>query len=112
MGNLMALQQMNATLDIEIDRLLANFQVRPFLRDQIQTVHIKDPYLKKMKEKVEVGTNSQFAIVKDGMLVMEDRVCVPDTGELRRQIMDEAHFTPYTMHPGSTKMYQNLKPYF
>ena len=43
---------------------------------------------------------------------MEDRVYVPDIGEMRRQIMDEAHFAPYAMHLGSTKMYRNLKPYY
>ena len=73
---------------------------------------MEDPYLKKMREKVEAGTNSQFVITEDGVLVMEGRVCVPDMEELRKQIMNEAHFAPYAMHPGSTKMYQNLKPYY
>ena len=26
--------------------------------------------------------------------------------------MDEAYFAPYAMHPGNTKMYRNLKPYY
>ena len=26
--------------------------------------------------------------------------------------MHEAHFAPYAMHPESTKMYKDLKPYY
>ena len=29
--------------------------------------------------------------------------------ELRRKILEEAHCFAYAMHPGSTKMYQDLK---
>ena len=47
-----------------------------------------------------------------GVLYFGDRLCVPDQEELRRQILDEAHRTPYAMHPGSTKMYQDLKNRF
>ena len=38
MGNLVALRKMNVVLDVERDHLLANFQVRPSLRDQIQSI--------------------------------------------------------------------------
>jgi len=30
---------------------------------------------------------------------------VPDVAEIKEEIMQEAHCTPYTAHPGSTKMY-------
>ena len=42
------------------------------MREQIQSIQIEDPYLRKMKEKVEAGTNFKFAITEDGVLVMED----------------------------------------
>ena len=29
--------------------------------------------------------------------------------ELRKEIMEEAHFSAYSIHPGSTKMYHDLK---
>ena len=63
---------------------MATLQVRPSLRDQIQSVQMEDPYLKKMKEKVEVGTISQFAVAEHGMLMMESCIYIPDTGELMR----------------------------
>jgi hypothetical protein len=37
---------------------------------------------------------------------------IPNDVELRRDILDEAHKTRYTVHPGSTKMYQDLKKNF
>ena len=39
-------------------------------------------------------------------------MCVSDIGELRREIMNEVHTAPYVMHPGSTKMYRDLKPFY
>ena len=37
------------------------------------------------------------------------RLCVPDVDELRKEIMKKAHFSAYSIHPGSTKMYHDLK---
>ncbi|KAL0411737.1 UNVERIFIED_CONTAM: Transposon Ty3-G Gag-Pol polyprotein [Sesamum latifolium] len=39
-------------------------------------------------------------------------MCVPNVEELRTEIMHEAHYAPYAMHPGSTKMYRDLRPYY
>ncbi|XP_050217548.1 uncharacterized protein LOC126668385, partial [Mercurialis annua] len=35
--------------------------------------------------------------------------CVPDSDGLRDQILEEAHKSAYSVHPGSTKMYHDLK---
>ncbi|KAL0401648.1 UNVERIFIED_CONTAM: hypothetical protein Slati_4194700 [Sesamum latifolium] len=40
------------------------------------------------------------------------RMCVPNVGELRTEIMHEAHYAQYAMHPGGTKMYRDLRPYY
>jgi hypothetical protein len=34
---------------------------------------------------------------------------VPDVDHLREKILREAHDSAYSIHPGSTKMYQDLK---
>ena len=39
-------------------------------------------------------------------------MCVPEIGELRREIMEEAHSSTYAMHPGSTKMYHTLREHY
>ena len=35
--------------------------------------------------------------------------CVPAVGELRQHILAEAHNSRYSIHPGATKMYRNLR---
>ncbi|GJV37989.1 putative nucleotidyltransferase, ribonuclease H [Tanacetum coccineum] len=42
----------------------------------------------------------------------DDGLCVPNDQTLREKIMTEAHSSPFTIHPGSTKMYKDLKQYF
>ena len=41
-------------------------------------------------------------------LFFEDRIVVPK-GDLRKVIMNEAHNSLLSIHPGSTKMYNGLK---
>ena len=43
---------------------------------------------------------------------MGKRVYVTNQEELRREILEEAHCATYAMHPGSTKMYQDLKDHY
>ena len=38
-----------------------------------------------------------------------DRVCVPNDDELKKSILEQTHSGSFAMHPGSTKMYQDLK---
>ena len=45
-------------------------------------------------------------------MVMGHRLCVPNVGDVRREIMEEAHSSAYAMHPGSTKMYHTLKEHY
>ncbi|KAH0665088.1 hypothetical protein KY285_026294 [Solanum tuberosum] len=45
----------------------------------------------------------------DGVLRYQGRLCVPKVDELQERIMEEAHSTRYSIHPGSTKMYRDLR---
>ena len=92
--------------------LFASFQLRPILVDCILGAQIEDPYLMSVRKKVEEGEQSDFTIRDDGALVIDSRLCVPATEELKRQILEEAHSSAYAMHPGSTKIYSTLKVYY
>ena len=46
------------------------------------------------------------------VLYYKDRVCVPDDNDLRKAILEEAPSGSFAIHPGSTKMYQDLKMSF
>ncbi|KAL0394378.1 UNVERIFIED_CONTAM: hypothetical protein Slati_4404000 [Sesamum latifolium] len=65
------------------DILLATMQVKPSLKDKIKDVQDKDPYLQRMKAKVQKEKNDQFIMQKDGMLLNGKRICVPNIEELR-----------------------------
>lgn len=48
----------------------------------------------------------------DGQLLYQGRICVPKDEGIRQEILTEAHKTRYTIHPGTTKMYQGLRRQF
>ncbi|KAA3478731.1 DNA/RNA polymerases superfamily protein [Gossypium australe] len=73
--------------------------------------------------------NMNMAIINDGVIIAEfkarplfidaegclrfkNRICVPKNPELIRMICDEAYSSKLSIHPGSTKMYNDLKQYY
>ena len=58
---------------------------------------------------VQRGQSRDFIINSEGILHLGTRLCVPDVDELRKEIIEEAHFSTYSVHLGSTKMYHDLK---
>ncbi|KAL2232344.1 UNVERIFIED_CONTAM: Transposon Tf2-11 polyprotein [Sesamum indicum] len=112
MEYLTALRAMDVHFGIGGDILLATIQVMPSLKDKIKDAQAKNPYLQRMKAKVQKGKSDQFIIQENGTLFNGKRICVPNVEELSMEIMHEAHYAPYAMHPGSTKMYRDLRPYY
>ncbi|GJU48650.1 putative reverse transcriptase domain-containing protein, partial [Tanacetum coccineum] len=51
----------------------------------------------------------QFERKEDGGLYLAERIWVPVYGNLKTLIMDEAHATKYSIHPGADKMYYDLQ---
>ncbi|GJY59283.1 putative reverse transcriptase domain-containing protein [Tanacetum coccineum] len=62
--------------------------------------NLKDPE-KPRKEKLEPRA--------DGTLCLNNRSWLPRYGDLRTLIMHESHKSKYSVHPGSDKMYQDMK---
>ena len=58
---------------------------------------------------MQQGQSWDFMIDGMGTLRLGTRICVPDVGELRKKTMEEAHFSTYSIHPSSIKMYHDLK---
>ena len=46
---------------------------------------------------------------EDGVIWYEGRLCVPFNEELKTEILREAYHFKYTIHPGVTKMFQDMK---
>jgi len=48
----------------------------------------------------------------NGVVLFGDRLVVPKDQGLRERILKEAHYSKLSIHPGSSKMYQDLKQHF
>lgn len=57
-------------------------------------------------------TSSEYQVSANGTIVVHGRVCMPKDERLRREILKEAHRSMFSIHPGATKMYRDLKWYY
>ena len=65
-----------------------------------------------IKRKMKEEESKHFLLDENGVLWFKDRLVVPKDRELRNQILEEAHSSKLSIHPGSSKMYQDLKTRF
>ncbi|KAH0689070.1 hypothetical protein KY289_016428 [Solanum tuberosum] len=68
-----------------------------------------DPILLELKGAVHNQRVDVFSQGGDGVLRYQGRLCVPNVDELRQHILAEAHNSRYSIHPGATKMYRDLR---
>ena len=68
-----------------------------------------DPILLELKGAVNNHRVEVFSQRGDGVLRYQGRLCVLDVEELRQHIFAEAHNSMYSIHPGATKMYRDLR---
>ncbi|KAL0548949.1 hypothetical protein IC582_013427 [Cucumis melo] len=93
----------------EITSQLAQLSVQSTLRQKIIVAQLNDPYLVEKRRLVETGQGEDFSISSDDGHMFEGRLCVPKDSAVKTELLTEAHSSPFTMHPGSTKMYQDLR---
>ncbi|GJR44696.1 putative reverse transcriptase domain-containing protein [Tanacetum coccineum] len=68
-----------------------------------------------VRKEENYGTDDLCGMIKklepraDGTLCLNGRSWIPCFGDLRELIMHESHKSKYSVHPGSEKMYQDLK---
>ena len=110
---LVELRSLGVRLELtDTGALLATFHIRPVLIERIREIQTQDQTVIKLKREAESGQLKGFSVLADGTLMMGHRLCVPDVGELKKDIMEEAHSSAYAMHPGSTKMYHTLREHY
>ena len=68
-----------------------------------------DPLLMELKESVLIKMNESFSLGDDDILRYQDRLCVLDVDDMFTRITIEDHGSTYSIHPGCTKMYHDLK---
>jgi hypothetical protein len=70
---------------------------------------LEDVKIQEIKEQIKEEQAPGFSIDEQGTLWYKKRLCVPETKEIRELILHEAHDSTYSIHPGSTKTYHDLK---
>ena len=83
--------------------------VQSTLKDRIRKAQSSDKDLMKIRKHTGENKALDFRVDDKGKLWYKNRICVPQKGEFRQIIMDEGHNSAYSIHPGSTKMYMDLR---
>ena len=86
-----------------------NIRVTSTLLDRIKEAQTEDLMIQKWVENVKKGELSDFNLSPEWILKFRNWVVVPTDENLRKEILEETHRSKYTIHPGSSKMYQNLR---
>jgi hypothetical protein len=84
-------------------------ELEPTLEQEIRKGQIGDAKIQEIKDLITEGRGPEFTKDEQGTVWFKDRICVPDIESLRETILKEAHDSDYSIHPGSTKVYQDLK---
>jgi len=92
--------------------LLAQLKIRSVLRDKILVAQQADGKVKEIKGRVNKGIKTSFQMLSDGLIAMGRRIYLPEDKTLKAEVLREAHESQFATHPGSTKMYRDLKVYY
>ena len=90
----------------------ANLSVRSQWKESIISAQQVHQFARDKVSALQTGEESHFMMGLDGGLRYNLRLYVPEFEELRHKLLSEAHCSRYTIHPGNTKMYRDLKKWF
>jgi hypothetical protein len=98
-------------LEVVPSGALSYISVEPTLQEQIVKAQIEDKGVQVIKEMIKQKAEKYKCFCQDnkGILWFGDRLVVPKDPELRKKILDKAHLSKFSMHPGSNKMYHDLR---
>ncbi len=89
----------------ELEAKLGALSIRPTFFEEIMARQMDEPKLVKLREQANEGKAEGFTIHEDGSLRFKGRWCVPDGCEsLKDNLLNEAHNSRYSVHPGGDKM--------
>jgi hypothetical protein len=84
-------------------------EVDSTLEQQIRKGQVGDAKIQEIKDLITEGRGPEFTEDEQGTVWFKDQICVLEIDSLRETILKEAHNCDYSIHPSSTKMYQDLK---
>jgi hypothetical protein len=84
-------------------------EVEPTLEQEIRKGQIDDAKIQEIKDLMAEGRSPDFVEDEQGTIWFKNQICVPKIDSLCEPILKKAHDSDYSIHPGSSKMYQDLK---
>ena len=89
---------------------LGSLVATPSLLSRVIESQGQDAEIMSIKDRVQSGTGDEGWIVhSDSGLRYRGWVLVPHLTDLREEILREFHSSRFSLHPGGTKMYQDLR---
>jgi hypothetical protein len=79
------------------------------LEQEIRKGQIDDAKIHEIEDLTTEGRDPEFMEDEQGTIWFKNWICVPKIDSLHETILKEAHDFDYSIHPESTKMYQDLK---
>ena len=111
--SMQTLRALNTQLSLTDDgTVVAELIARSNVLNQVLEAQKNDEKFFSIVKQIGDDKETDFTVNENGVLYYKDRVCVPDDKDLRKAILEEAHSGFFAIHPGSTKMYQDLKMSF
>jgi hypothetical protein len=84
-------------------------EVEPTLEAEIWKARMEDEKLREIWQFIKENKTSDFIEDGKGTLWLGKWICVPNLKPIQELILQEAHDSAYSIHPGSTKMHRDLK---
>ena len=111
--SMQTLRALNPPFSLTDDGIVvAELIVRPNMLNRVLEAKKSDEKISTKVKPIRDGKETEYEVKEDGSLYYKDKVCVPNDNDLRKAILEEAHSGSFAIHPGSTKMYQDLKVSF
>src|SRR5262249_21689108 len=93
----------------QVGEKLANMRIQPNFVDRIKTAQSDAQSILDIKKRLDAGRAPEFYVDDEDVLRYKGRLCVPMQGDLKRELLREAHYSNYSIHPGGNKVCQDLK---
>ncbi|GJR35093.1 putative reverse transcriptase domain-containing protein, partial [Tanacetum coccineum] len=96
------------TIGLDLPKQILNAQTKAQKPENIKNEDVGGMLVENAKNPKAIRTE-KLEPYADGTLCLNGRSWLPCYGDLRTVIMHESHKSKYSIHPGSVKMYQDMK---
>ena len=101
-----------AFLTADVTVSLASLTVGPTLRQRMIEAQRDENHLQAGFREAESDVPGHFTLSTDNALMYRRRLCVPLGSTFTKELLEKAHSSIFSVHPGSTKMYKDLRQHY